>query len=185
MTTRTFAIRPAGAGDMDAVAAIYGADVLTATASFEIEPPSPEDMGSRFAAITGAGYPYFVAVAAGDVAGYAYASEYRSRPGYRYTVENSVYVKSDYRGSGAGRALLARLIDTCSAQGYRQMLAVIGGADNAPSIRLHAALGFREVGRLPAVGRKFDQWIDTMLMQRALGDGAQNPPSKVQTRFQR
>jgi len=178
MTTSAFAVRPANADDMDAVAAIYGEDVLMATASFEIEPPSPEEMRARFSAITSAKYPYFVAVVDGEVAGYAYASEYRSRPGYRYTVENSVYVKSGCRGYGAGRALLTRLIDACSAQGFRQMIAVIGGADNVVSIGLHAALGFREVGRLPAVGRKFDRWIDSVLMQRALEDGAQSPPSK-------
>jgi len=177
MTTLAFAVRPANADDMDAVAAIYGEDVLTATATFEIEPPPPDEMRARFSAITSARYPYFVAVADGEVAGYAYAREYGSRPGYRHTVENSVYVKSGYRGYGAGRALLARLIDACSAQGFRQMIAVIGGADNAASIGLHAALGFREVGRLPAVGRKFDRWIDCVLMQRALGDGAQSPPS--------
>ncbi|MBA3504191.1 MAG: N-acetyltransferase [Betaproteobacteria bacterium] len=178
MTTAAFAVRPANADDMDAVAAIYGEDVMMATASFEIEPPSTDEMRARFGAITGAGYPYFVAVTDGEVAGYAYASEYRSRPGYRYTVENSVYVKSACRGYGAGRALLAQLIDWCSAQGFRQMIAVIGGADNAASIGLHAALGFCEVGRLPAVGRKFDRWIDSVLMQRALGDGAQTPPSE-------
>lgn len=178
MTTAAFTVRPANGDDMDAVAVIYGADVMMATASFEIEPPSADEMRARFRLITSARYPYFVAVADGKVAGYAYASEYRSRPGYRYTVENSVYVKSGCRGYGAGRALLAQVIDACSAQGYRQMIAVIGGANNAVSIGLHAALGFREVGRLPAVGRKFDRWIDCVLMQRALGDGAQTSPSE-------
>jgi len=177
MTTVTFVVRPASDGDMDAAAAIYGREVLTATATFEIEPPLPAEMRARFIAITRAGYPYFVAVAQGEVAGYAYASAHHSRPGYRYTVENSVYVKARRRGCGAGRALLAQLIDACSTLGFRQMIAVIGGADNRASIGLHAALGFREVGRLPAVGRKFDRWIDCVLMQRALGDGAQTPPS--------
>jgi phosphinothricin acetyltransferase len=113
----------------------------------------------------------------GSIAGYAYASAFRPREGYRHTVEDSVYVARGSRGRGVGRALLAALVDACAAAGYRQMVAVIGGAEEVASIRLHAAQGFAEVGRLPAVGRKFGRWLDCVHMQRALGEGAATAPA--------
>lgn len=168
-------LRPAVEADVAAIAAIYRHHVAHGAASFELEPPSEGEMLRRWRAIVEGGYPYLAALAAGEVVGYAYASAYRTRPAYRHTVENSVYIRADQHGRGIGRLLLERLIEDCAARGFRQMIAVIG--DNAPaSIALHAALGFEHVGRLRAVGFKFGRWCDTTLMQRALGPGEGAPP---------
>ena len=170
--------RIATAADIPAITAIYAREVERRTATWELVAPGALEMRTRFEAIVGAGYPYLVADANGRVAGYAYASVYRTRPGYRFTVEDSVYVAEDVQGKGIGGALLAALVDACTARGARQMVAVIGGADNAASIRLHAAQGFVEVGRLPAIGRKLGRWLDCVLMQRALGEGAATAPQE-------
>jgi phosphinothricin acetyltransferase len=172
-------VRAAAAGDVRAIAAIYAHHVKSGTASFELEPPGADEMKRRFAAAIEGGYPYFVAAdGAGRVLGYAYAGPYRARPAYRHTVENSVYVEAGTVGQGVGSALLAVLIPACADRGFRQMIAIIGGADNAASIALHRSHGFTEVGRLANVGRKHDRWLDTVLMQRALGDGASSPPTR-------
>ena len=126
--------------------------------------------------ILGGGYPYLVAVDGDSIAGYAYASAFRPRTGYRHTVEDSIYVARAARGRGVGNALLGALIDACAKAGYRQMVAVIGGRDELPSIRLHTAHGFFDVGTLPAIGRKFGRWLDCVHMQRALGEGATTAP---------
>ena len=133
-------------------------------------------MAARRARIIGAGYPFLVATSAGDVVGYAYAGPYRDRPAYRFTVETSVYVRSGRRGQGIGGALLASLVAAATAGGYRQMVAVIGDSANAGSIALHAGAGFAHVGILRAAGWKAGRWLDAVLMQRALGDGAGTPP---------
>jgi L-amino acid N-acyltransferase YncA len=164
-------VRPATATDIDAVQAIYAHHVLHGLASFEIEPPTAAQMRSRFDAIAGGGYPYLVAAADETVLGYAYASAYRARPGYRYTVEDSVYVAATAAGRGIGRQLLTALVGECERRGYRQMLAVIGDSANAASIELHRACGFAHSGTLLSVGFKFGRWIDSVLMQRALGAG--------------
>jgi len=165
-------IRPATPADIPAIAAIYGQSVITGTASFELEPPGETEMALRMQSVLEAGFPYFAAEIDGAFAGYAYASLYRTRPAYRFTVENSVYVAPNMQRRGVGRALMAALIEACSARGYRQMLAVIGDSPNqAHSVGLHAACGFIEVGRLPDVGYKFGRWVDTLLMQRELGEG--------------
>jgi L-amino acid N-acyltransferase YncA len=172
-------VRAAVAGDLPTIAAIYAHHVETGLGSFELAPPDGEEMRRRWQDVVERRLPYFVATLperSAGIAGYAYASPYRARPGYRYTVEDSVYVDPGCMGQGAGRALLAALIATCAPLGYRQMVAVIGGSDNAASIGLHAALGFERVGCLTAVGRKFDRWIDTVLMQRALGPGGATVP---------
>ena len=170
-------VRAAVAGDLAAIAAIYTHHVETGLGTFELAAPDGAEMRRRWQDVVERGLPYLVAVLPERaVAGYAYASPYRARPGYRYTVEDSVYVDPDCTGQGAGRALLAALIAACAPLGYRQMVAVIGGSDNAASIGLHAALGFERVGCLTAVGRKFDRWVDTVLMQRALGSGGANAP---------
>ena len=169
------ALRAATAGDAEATAAIYAHHVRTGTASFEIEPPDTAEMERRWRDVTSRGLPYLVAVADGAVIGFAYAGPYRPRPAYRFTVEDSIYVRSEACGRGIGRALLAALIDASGRAGARQMLAVIGDADNAPSIRLHAALGFHHVGLLETVGNKFSRWLDVVLMQRALGAGSGAP----------
>jgi L-amino acid N-acyltransferase YncA len=171
-------VRPAGEADVPAIAAIYRNEVLTGSASWEIDPPDADAMLARYRAIEAQGYPYLVADIGGRVVGFAYASAYRPRPGYRYTVEDSVYVAPDAQRKGAGRALLMALVATCAERGYRQMVAVIGGAEPA-SIGLHAAQGFVEVGRLPALGRKFGRWLDSVLMQRALGEGASSAPAQL------
>jgi L-amino acid N-acyltransferase YncA len=177
-TDRPVKVRAALDADLAAMARIYAHHVLTGTASFEIVPPAVEEMQRRYRDVVARGLPYLVASvtgAAGDVAGYAYATAYRSRVAYRHTVEDSVYVDPAFARCGAGRALLAEVIAACEALGYRQMVAVIGDSGNLASISLHAALGFKHAGVLPDVGRKFDRWIDTVLMQRPLGAGASMP----------
>jgi L-amino acid N-acyltransferase YncA len=169
-------VRPAAAADIPAIAAIYSPAVLTGTASFEVDPPDEAEMLRRFEAITGAGYPYFVAEFEGRIAGYAYASAYRTRPGYRFTVEDSVYVATDAQGKGVGKALLERVIARCRDDGFRLMIAVIGDSANFASITLHRRLGFRYCGTIHSVGYKFGRWLDSVLMQKALGKGATTVP---------
>jgi L-amino acid N-acyltransferase YncA len=169
-------LRNASDADVAAIAAIYDDAVRTGSASWELAPPDEQTMRERLQAIRQAGYPYLVAVDGDRLAGYAYASAFRTRAGYRHTVEDSIYVARDVRGRGVGRALLGALIEACAAADYRQMVAVIGGRDELPSIRLHAAHGFVDVGTLPAIGRKFGRWLDCVHMQRALGEGASTPP---------
>jgi phosphinothricin acetyltransferase len=169
-------IRPASAADIPAITAIYRPAVLTGTASFEVEPPGEDEMRRRFEAITGGGYPYLVAELDGRVAGYAYASAYRTRPGYLYTVENSVYVAPDAQGNGVGRALLAPLIAACTEQGYRLMVAVIGDSANLASITLHRRAGFAHCGTIHSVGFKFGRWLDSVIMELPLGEGAKSTP---------
>ncbi len=170
-------IRDALDSDLPAIAAIYAHWVTHGRASFELEPPDLAEMTRRRAAVLAGGYPFLVAEHAGEVLGYAYASLYRARPAYRFTVENSVYVRPGGARRGAGRALLEELIARCTAGGFRLMIAVIGDSGNAPSIGLHAAAGFQPVGVLPGTGWKHGQWVDTVLMTRALGDGRSSPPA--------
>lgn len=172
-------IRPARPGDIPAIAAIYGQSVRTGTASWELEPPDAAEMLKRFETITGGGYPYLVAEVEGALAGYCYASAYRPRVAYRYTVENSIYVDPARQGRGVGRALMQALIDDCARRGFRQMIAVIGDSDNLASRKLHAALGFTLVGVAPALGHKFGRWLDQVLMQRAIGDGDASAPGDL------
>jgi phosphinothricin acetyltransferase len=169
-------IRAAADADVPAIAEIYADAVQTGSASWELAPPDEATMGERMRTILGGGYPYLVAVDGSALAGYAYASAFRPRAGYRHTVEDSIYVARSARRRGVGNALLGALIDACAKAGYRQMVAVIGGRDEVPSIRLHAAHGFIDVGTLPAIGRKFGRWLDCVHMQRALGPGASIPP---------
>ncbi|WP_407529539.1 GNAT family N-acetyltransferase [Methylobacterium oryzisoli] len=169
-------LRPCGPPDIPAVQAIYARAVREGTASFELDPPDVPEMLRRHAGLIGAGHPYLVAEIGGRIAGYAYAGPYRARPAYRASVENSVYVDPAMQGRGVGRRLLAALIDEAERRGFRQMIAVIGDSDNAASIGLHAALGFGHAGVLRAVGWKHGRWLDTVLMQRALGPGDTIPP---------
>lgn len=176
-TTAPPTIRDATKGDMATIADIYGHYVSTSAATFESIPPTVEEMTRRFSDLTAANMPYLVADSGGAVCGFAYAGLYRTRWGYRYTVEDSVYVGKDALGRGIGKALLAALIDRCTKRGYRQMISVIGDSANAASIALHSKLGFKVIGALPSTGRKFDKWVDSVLMQRPLGDGNSTPPS--------
>ena len=157
--------------DMAAVLDIYAPYVREGLASFELEVPSLEDMKGRRRAIVERGFPYIVAELGGQIVGYAYASPYRPRPAYRFTVENSVYVRSGSHRLGLGRLLLEALLLECERVGARQVIAVIGDSENHASIGLHAGLGFRQVGTLASVGFKFGRWVDSVLMQRDLGAG--------------
>ena len=170
-------IRDSSPSDMPAIQAIYAHHVLHGTASFELEPPTLADMHTRREAVLAQRLPYLVAERDGEIVGYAYVTPYRPRPAYRYTVEDSVYVKPGIAGQGIGGRLLALLIERCTAGGWRQMLAVVGDSRNAASLALHARQGFHPVGTLRSVGYKFGQWRDTVLMQRALGEGDQAEPN--------
>jgi L-amino acid N-acyltransferase YncA len=169
-------IRPATAADLAAITAIYDEAVQTGTATFELIPPDLAEMTRRFETLVAIGFPYLVALQGGRVAGYAYAGPYRPRPAYRFTVENSVYLDPLMQRRGIGAQLLQRLIADCEARGYRQMIAVIGDSANAGSIAVHRNAGFQMIGTHPAVGSKFGRWLDTVMMQRALGEGAGTPP---------
>ena len=165
-------IRPATPDDLAAITAIYRQAVLEGTGTFETEPPDEAEMAVRHGRIAGGDFPFLVAGPPSDVRGYAYAAPYRERFAYRFTLEDSIYVRQDQRGRGVGRALLDALIRDTTARGYRQMVAVVGDSDNQGSIRLHAAAGFTDAGVLSAVGWKFGRWLDVVLMQLALGEGS-------------
>jgi L-amino acid N-acyltransferase YncA len=171
-------LRPCEADDVPAIAAIYGFYVLHGLASFEVEPPSTEEMARRRENILAGGYPYLVAESDCEILGYAYASAYRTRPGYRHTVENSVYIRHDCVGRRIGSLLLDRLIAECEARGFRQMIAVIGDSGNHASIALHRHAGFAMVGTFRSCGFKLGRWVDTVLMQRALGPGSTTLPDE-------
>lgn len=172
-------IHPCAEGDVADIQAIYAHYVATNLATFELEPPDMQQMLARRADILRGGYPYLVARLDGEVAGYAYGSAWRSRPAYRHTVEDSIYVAPGLRQAGVGSALLRELIRQCEQRGFRQMVAVVGNSANTGSLRVHEAQGFTRVGTLGCVGYKFGQWVDTVLMQRPLGDGAASPGELV------
>lgn len=171
-------IRPSSAADIPAIAAIYAHAVQHGTASFELDPPSEEEMARRRAAILEGGYPYLVAERDGAILGYAYAGAYRPRPAYRSTVEDSIYVAPQAQGQGIGRALLEALIRECEALDFRLMVAVIGDEESKGSIALHRSLGFEPVGILKGIGYKLGRWLSTVLMQRPLGRGVSEPPTR-------
>jgi phosphinothricin acetyltransferase len=165
-------VRDATKDDMTVIQAIYADEVLHGLATFEEIPPTVADLLSRREKFLSQGLPYLAAEHNGAVVGYSYASIYRPRPAYRNTIEDSVYVAEGMRGKGVGLALLTTLISRCEKGPWRQMIAVIGHTGNIGSIALHQRLGFRHVGTLEAVGFKLGQWVDTVLMQRALGVGS-------------
>jgi L-amino acid N-acyltransferase YncA len=173
----TLEIRPTIAADLPFITEIYEHAVRYGTATFELIPPNLAEMTRRFGALMEGGYPYFVAVREGRVIGYAYAGAYRPRPAYRFTVENSVYLQPAVHRRGIGLQLLQRLIAESEARGYRQMIAVIGDSANAGSIGVHRKCGFQMIGTHPNVGFKFGRWLDTVMMQRALGDGGSTLPA--------
>ncbi|HEY7549808.1 MAG TPA: GNAT family N-acetyltransferase [Hyphomicrobiaceae bacterium] len=172
-------VRAATTADVAAIAAIYRPAVLHGTASFELEPPDEAEMLRRFTAVTAAGYPYFVATLDERVVGYAYASAYRTRPAYRFTVENSVYIAPDAQGKGVGGALLKMLVAASTAKGYRLMVAVIGDSRNFASIALHRSAGFKFCGTIHSVGYKFGRWLDSVIMELPLGEGDTSAPRET------
>lgn len=168
-------IRDAIPGDAPTIASIYGHHVLYGVATYETEPPSQHEMRARVERVVKARWPWLVAEHDGSVVGYAYATQLNERPAYLHTAEDSVYIKAEHARRGMGRALLTELIARTEASGFRQLIAVIGGAEPG-SIALHEALGFRHVGRIEAAGWKHGRWLDNVYMQRALGDGAGSEP---------
>jgi L-amino acid N-acyltransferase YncA len=169
-------VRDSTVHDVERCAEIYGHHVATSSASFELVPPSPDELARRRATVLEAGLPWIVAERDGRVVGFAYAGPWRLRPAYDWAVEDTVYVDHEAVGQGVGRALLGGLVERCTALGKRQMLGVIGGSAIKASVALHEALGFHQVGRLEAVGWKLDEWQDVVLVQRPLGDGDSTPP---------
>jgi L-amino acid N-acyltransferase YncA len=170
-------IRAAAVADLPSITDIYAHEVRFGTATFELIPPDLAEMTRRFHALVEGGFPYLVAVLDGHVIGYAYASAFRPRPAYRFTVENSVYLRPAIHRRGIGQQLLQRLIGECSALGFRQMIAVIGDSANAASVGVHSRCGFKMIGTHPNVGLKFGRWLDTVMMQLPLGEGAASVPA--------
>jgi L-amino acid N-acyltransferase YncA len=169
-------IRPTAAADLPSITGIYEHAVRFGTATFEIDPPDLAEITRRFDTLMDGGFPYVVAALEGRVVGYAYAGAYRPRPAYRFTVENSVYLQPTIQRRGIGLQLLQRLIGECEARGFRQMIAVIGDSANAASVGVHLRCGFEMIGTHPNVGFKFGRWLDTVMMQRSLGEGATTVP---------
>jgi phosphinothricin acetyltransferase len=172
---RDICLREVSLGDAAAIAEIYAYHVLHGTASYDMTPPTLAETRSKIERITTAGWPFLVAVADKDLAGYAYVTQFRDRAAYRFACENSIYVDPARVRRGIGKKLLGELCARAEARGFRQVIAVIGGAEEA-SARLHAACGFAEVGRLVAVGWKKGRWLDTLYMQKALGPGSETSP---------
>ena len=169
-------LRPAEATDLPAIQSIYAHHVRHGLASFEEETPSAEELGRRYRDVIGRGLPYLVAEYGLEVAGYGYCSPYRPRSAYRYSLEDSIYIRHDMTGRGIGRRLLEELIRRCDGLGYRQIIAVIGDSANTASIGVHEACGFLRVGTLRSVGFKFGRWVDSVYMQRPLGPGDATRP---------
>lgn len=170
-------IRPSSAADLPDVTRIYGHAVAHGTGTFELEIPEPAEMARRRDDVLSKGLPWLVATCAGHVLGYAYANHFRPRRAYRFCLEDSIYLDPAAQGQGVGRVLLAELLAQCEARGARQMLAVIGDSANTGSIGVHRACGFEDTGVFKAAGWKFDRWLDVVLMQKSLGDGASTAPA--------
>ncbi len=173
---KDFTVRQAGPQDMPGLQAIYAHHVLYGSASFELEPPDLAEFTRRYETLAEAGMPYFLAERDGVPLGYAYAGPYRPRPGYRFCVEDSVYVDPKAQGRGVGTALLEKLIEQATAMGFRKMVAIIGDSANAASIGLHASHGFILAGTLRSIGFKHGRWLDSVMMERFLGEGDSSLP---------
>jgi L-amino acid N-acyltransferase YncA len=165
-------VRNATEADIPEIQAIYARHVLHGTGTFDEIPPSAEDMTEKFRTVTARGWTWLVAADATGVLGYAYFTQFRDRSAYRFTAEDSIYVREDVRGQGVGKALVAQLVEAATRAGFRQMIAVIGDSANVGSVGVHASLGFRLAGTLRAAGLKFGQWLDVVYMQRPLGSGS-------------
>jgi len=167
-STSLITIRDSTLDDLQAVSDIYSVEVLNGSASFEEVPPTIEELSRRRDDVLSKNLPYIIAEIDGEVAGYAYVNNYRTRHAYRFTVENSVYVNNKHRRKQVGATLLQETIDRCEQGPWQQMIAIIGDTENKSSIALHQKLGFRKVGVLQSVGFKHNRWVDTVMMQRAL-----------------
>jgi L-amino acid N-acyltransferase YncA len=178
MRSKDLHIRPATPTDIPAITRIYAHAVQHGTASFELEPPTEAEMRKRMEALLAGKFPYLIAELDGALGGYAYAGPYRARPAYRFSVENSIYVAPELHRRGIGKILLAALIEACTARGFRLMIAVIGDSNQAASIGVHKALGFKDAGVFKNVGWKFERWLDTVHMQLPLGEGANTAPDE-------
>jgi L-amino acid N-acyltransferase YncA len=175
-------IRQATPADIADMTTIYEHAVLHGTGSYELDPPDEAEMARRFAHVTGTGFPWIVYETGGMVLGYAYGSPFRTRPAYRWMIEDSVYVAPEAKGKGIGKALLSELIAECGKLGFHQLVAVIGdGQGNKGSVALHESLGFQHSGSIAGSGFKHGRWVDTVIMQLALNDGADRMPD--QSRF--
>lgn len=163
-----FSVVNAAKEDLPQICEIYRQSVIEETASWEYDPPDIKEFTERFNSIVGQNYPYLVAKSGDTVLGYAYVSNYRTRKGYRFCVENSIYVDKDYRGNGVASTLLGELILKCKQRGFKEIIAVIGDSENISSQKLHEKLGFVRVGLLPKIGFKFDRWLDSVIMQMSL-----------------
>jgi len=179
VSDKSYTIRDATQEDLPHIQRIYANHVENGLASFEEVAPDISETRRRYDALIQAGYPYLVVATPGDVLGYAYAGPFRARPAYRFSVENSIYLDPAHAGKGIGRQLLTALIAACEPRGYRQMVAVIGDSANHGSIGVHRACGFQMIGLQPAVGFKFGRWVDSVMMQRAIGPGATTLPGPL------
>jgi L-amino acid N-acyltransferase YncA len=167
----TVTVRATSPDDLGVISDIYAHHVRTGVATFELSAPDLPEMLRRFEAITSAGLPFLTATLGGEIVGYAYCAPWKSRPAYRHTVEDSVYVAPDAVGRGVGGYLLDALLAECTSAGFREIIAVIVDADGAASLALHRNRGFIDAGRLTSVGFKHGRWLDTVLLQRSLTAG--------------
>ena len=178
MTAPDLLIRARTDADMARITEIYNHHVLHGASSWELTPPDEAEMLTRAQTLKDAGYPYLVAEIDGRVVGYAYAGAYRPRPAYRNTVEHSIYIDDGVRRGGIGKRLLEELIEICTELGFRQMIAIVGDAENRQSIAFHEKMGFTHVGHVKNIGYKCGRWMDQIILQRPLGPGADTPPSR-------
>jgi L-amino acid N-acyltransferase YncA len=169
-------IRPSTDADLPAITAIYAHHVLTGTGTFEVDPPSLDDMRGRRADVLSKGLPWLVAVDDGNVVGYTYCNWFKPRPAYRFSAEDSIYLSPEAAGKGIGRTLLAELLAQAQRAGVRKLIAVIGDSANAGSIAVHKSAGFQPVGVLKSCGWKFDKWLDVVMMDKALGEADSTSP---------
>jgi L-amino acid N-acyltransferase YncA len=169
-------IRPSTDADLPAITAIYAHHVLTGTGTFEVDPPSLDDMRGRRVDVLSKGLPWLVVVEDETVLGYAYCNWFKPRPAYRFSAEDSIYLSPEAAGKGIGSTLLVELMAQAQRAGVRKLIAVIGDSANAGSIAVHTSAGFQPVGVLKSSGWKFDKWLDVVLMDRFLGEADTTAP---------
>jgi phosphinothricin acetyltransferase len=170
-------IRDFAPDDLEPMRAIYAHHVHHGLGTFEETPPEPQEFAGRAAAVQALGLPWLAAEVDGRIVGYGYAAPYRPRSGYRFTVEDSVYIAPDRTGQGVGRALLAGVVERCTGAGLRLMYAFIGDSENEASIGLHRSLGFEVSGVMRPAGFKHGRWVDVVVMQKLLGEGDASAPA--------